>query len=242
MIQYELFSLKQIEPFYQIIQSPQTAMQKLTIIKSNKQPMELIVFKAENGQLFLAEGYEYFFALTNSKEHKDVFCRVGDYVSELDARYAALRELLLTRSRWSAKMDQFLILFNQFNQDRKEIAKKLGVTEEKVNNYLLDSRIPPSIRVQACKNDLGKMANSIARCTLSMKLKNILYEFVTYPTGHPLRISDEIFRRARLLLRKDSRIEQLLFDDIRDLIIKHAFEHQKRAIERYRCDLDKMVN
>ncbi|GAE28253.1 hypothetical protein JCM9140_4467 [Halalkalibacter wakoensis JCM 9140] len=240
-MQYELFSLDEIEPFFRIYQSQDTAKQKLTMYKVNNRTLDLIVYKSKTGELFLAEGYDYYFSLYNSNRKIDVLCRVGEYKSELEVRYAALRELLLSNSRWALKMNQFSILINQYNQKQRQIADKLGIPVEKVTKYLLDEDIPTKIRILACKYDLGRIANKIARSTLLPRYKEIMYEFVTYPKEHSLRINDGIFNRARLLLRQDSNVDKLSNDDIRNLIIRHAVEQKKRAIENFQYDLDMML-
>lgn len=239
MYRYQLFQLKQLIPAYNVIFSPTIFKQKLKFYKENKNEFELVVFLKSNNEILLVEGHDLYFTLLNSKKDTAVLCKVGDYSSEVDAYYATLRELLHQRNgRWAIKMNLFTMLTNTFHQDIKEIAKNLGIAPEKVSNYLLHSAIPPNIRIKACKYETARLANKIACSRLDSRFKHILFEFVTYPPKHRLRISDKAFEIANYLINNNKdNLYMLSNEEVKSLIIRYCLEYKISLNEEFRRDV-----
>jgi hypothetical protein len=229
MYQFQLLRLSEINPLYNAFPSTEKALQKLKMFKENKKTVEIIVYPTEKGDFLLAEGYDLYFTLRMLNGDTDVFCKLGDYNSELEVRYAVLRELLSNHnSRWSIKMDLFSTLMNQFNQEITVIAKTLGMQIGKVSNYIIHDDISSQVRVKACKYESGRLANKIARSRLETRYKLILYEFVTYPKKDPLRLSDQTWQIASQLIQSNKEFLTLLSDkDVRHLIIDFALKYKQ---------------
>ncbi|QOY34772.1 hypothetical protein AWH56_018885 [Anaerobacillus isosaccharinicus] len=239
MYRYQLFQLKELIPAYRVIFSPTVLKQKLKFYQENRNEFELVVFPKSNNEILLVEGYDLYFTLINTLKDTDVLCKVGDYTSEVEAYFATLRELLHQRNgRWAIKMNLFTMLTNTFHQDIKEIAKSLGIPQEKVSNYLLHPDIPPNIKIKACKYETARLANKIASSRLDSRFKHILFEFVTYPPKHRLRISDRALEICNYLINNNK--DNLYFlsnEDVKSLIIRYCLEFKNSLNEEFRRDV-----
>ncbi|MFA9558155.1 hypothetical protein ACERII_12665 [Evansella sp. AB-rgal1] len=200
---------------------------------------ELTVFKTKHNDFLLIEGYDLYFSMIKQKPDMLVTFVIGDYPSELEARYAAVRELLsYQRSAWVTKIQQIKILHTTYKQSKNTLSYKLGIPLRKVDNFMLDEGIPIKIRAKAAECDMGRLANSISRSELNPRLKNIMYEFVTYPSEHIYCLTVHSWELARtMLLENQSELMKLPYQDIRFLIVRHAIEYVKRSKENFQSDI-----
>ncbi|MCD8508885.1 MAG: hypothetical protein LRY73_02650 [Bacillus sp. (in: Bacteria)] len=81
---------------------------------------KLIVYETKQGELLLIEGYEKYFYLLKKNPYTIATFMIGDFESNLEARYAAVRELFTYQhSAWVTKMQQIRILHYTFKQEKK---------------------------------------------------------------------------------------------------------------------------
>ncbi|MCD8508884.1 MAG: hypothetical protein LRY73_02645 [Bacillus sp. (in: Bacteria)] len=78
---------------------------------------------------------------------------------------------------------------------------------------------------------------------MSDRFKQIMYEFVTYPSDHNLRLTDESWELARTMIRANWKSLLNLSDrNIRFLIVRHAIEFRKRSLENFTSEIDQIKN
>lgn len=224
--------------------SKKKAEQRSKEYNENRSKNELIVYKMKQSDYLLIEGYEKYFSLYSKNPKMKVRFVIGDYESDLEARYAAVRELLsYHQSAWITKMQQFKILYKNYKQCKNTLSSKLGIPYRKVEHYLLDEDIPIKIRARAAECELGRLANAICRSTLNERMKNIMYEFITYPAKHNLRLTDQSWKMARsMILDTTDDLMELSDRNIRFLIVRHAIEYKKRSKENFHSDLENIKN
>ncbi|ADU32077.1 hypothetical protein [Evansella cellulosilytica] len=234
--------LKSVSLMYYLNFSSEQADQRTKRYKENKSKHELIVYKTGQNNYLLIEGYEKYFSLLKKDPNVVVKFVIGDYASSLEARYAAVRELLTyERSAWITKMQQFKILHVNYKQSKNTLASKLGIPFKKVEHYLLDDAIPIKIRAKAAECESGQLANAICRSTLNERMKTIMYEFITYPPKHMYRLTNDSWKLARtMILANMSELMKLSNNDIRFLIVRHAIEFRKRSKENFSYDMEKL--
>lgn len=156
----------------------------------------LVAEEVAKGEYVLIENFTYYSALLKAQPEVRVPCLVYPGTCE-EERLIHILKISIPLDKgtsWLFKNEHVMKLKQDHELSEREIARKAKFNTATINQYILDTRIPPHIREKAFEMDAKSVLEKICSSkVVPLEVKMILYEKAIIEQGNDYRLTGKKF-------------------------------------------------
>lgn len=156
----------------------------------------LVAEEVAKGEFVLIENFTYYSALLKAQPEFRVPCLVYPGTSDEERLLHILKvSIPLDKgTSWLFKNEHVMKLKQDHDLSVREIARESNFTMATINQYILDTRIPPHIREKAFEMEAKSVLEKVCSSkVIPAEVKAILYEKSIVEQGHANRLTGKKF-------------------------------------------------
>jgi hypothetical protein len=247
-----LLDLRDITTFYHDeIKNYDRARRVINAEESKKNKIaNITVEKLSSGGYIVIEDFDFYSAWVTLKSSTPLLCLVNPCTSEKQRLLHILKSAISpsSRSSWRFKSEHVKQLIEVHSMTVKDIARHLEVETERIDQYILDNRIPDKIRDLVLPMNAKTVVEKIRKAReIPEELKFILYKRAVLNKGEKNKLTGNKYEKMKTLCSLNVYPPKLLSDTaelerIVDELISSDFEierHMQSLLDSYIAGYEK---
>jgi hypothetical protein len=175
MITIDWIAMKDVRVLHEYVPENKTMKKRLKLYSAHKPHIEL--YQTPNGELLLKSGIDAYntFAAASPTNQIPVFIINRD-ITKLDWTFKLLHSCFNENVYFLIKYEYIMILLDKTNNNIEKICTKVGCSEDEIEKYIIDQRVPDMYKELAIYHKRHVLVNMICREPTIEGYRSLLYK------------------------------------------------------------------